>query len=127
MFMVTGWVGAVGSMNFRCGICVARFSAMSTNPSAESPSPCHITTKPLCSDSILGATVITPFESRCVTDVDVDIFLYCFCFYSCYRCYYCCLDYWKMNKHTLRIGIMSGKPMTMRKQHFLAIVCLDDN
>jgi len=39
MFIVTGWVGAVGRMNFRWGIWDARLSAMSTNPSAESPNP----------------------------------------------------------------------------------------
>ena len=58
MFIVTGWVGAVGRTNFKCGICFDSICATSANPSAVSPSPWLMTTRPDWSDSFFGETVM---------------------------------------------------------------------
>lgn len=44
-------------------------SATSTNPSAESPRPCEMTSRPLWSDSRFGDTVMVPLPSRSVKEL----------------------------------------------------------
>lgn len=62
MFILTGCVGAVGRMIFKCGICLAIICATSANPSAVSPSPWDMTTRPDCAAGFFGERVMVDPE-----------------------------------------------------------------
>jgi len=56
-------------MNFTYGSAVARFSATSTKPSAESPSPWQMMMVALWRDSLAGDTIMVPSPCRVVVGI----------------------------------------------------------
>jgi hypothetical protein len=57
-FIVTGCVGAVGRIIFKCGMEAAIICATSANPSAVSPRPWEMTRRPDCCAGFVGERVM---------------------------------------------------------------------